>query len=62
MCNRISYQFSYIIEFEHFATSGMDNASYSGILRGRPFGGICFLWRKSIAKWSLCCLQYSRCK
>ena len=33
-------------ELELFAISGMDNASSSGILRGRPFGGICFLWRK----------------
>ena len=33
-------------EYEHFAISGMDNASSSDILRGRSFGGICFLWRK----------------
>ena len=35
----------------------MDNASSSGILRGKPFGGICFLWRKFIAK----CIKVVNC-
>ena len=35
-------------KFEYFAKN--DNVSSSGILRGRPFDGICFLWHKSIAK------------
>ena len=44
-------------EFEHFAIFDMNNASSSGILRGRPFGDICFLWRKSIAK----CIKIVNC-
>ena len=33
-------------DFNYHAVSAMDNAVSCGILKGRPFGGVGFLWHK----------------
>src|SRR5437867_1503206 len=35
-------------DFNSFAASGMVHAAASGLLRGRPFGGVGFLFHKSL--------------
>ena len=37
-------------DFNHAAVSGMDKAMSRGLLVGRPFGGIGFLWHNSLTK------------
>ena len=36
-------------DFACYAISSMNNKLTSGVFRGRPFGGVAFLWRKNIA-------------
>lgn len=36
-------------EFNYYGVSGMNSAMSKGILRGRPFGGVCILWHKSLS-------------
>ena len=36
-------------DFACYAISSMNNKLTSGVFRGRPFGGVAFLWRKTIA-------------
>ena len=36
------------LDFNFHAVSGMTSAVSHGIIRGRPFGGVGFLWRKSV--------------
>ena len=36
-------------DFVGFGISGMKNKLSSGVYRGRPFGGVGFIWRKSLA-------------
>ena len=37
--------------FVHFGVSGMSDCLKRGVHRGRPFGGVAFLWHKSIAPY-----------
>ena len=35
-------------DYNYYAASGMNSAVASSILKGRPFGGVGFLWHKSL--------------
>jgi len=56
LCNSIGYLhliyiflIVYIRDFTCYAISSMGNKLMSGVFRGRPFGGVAFLCRKTIA-------------
>lgn len=38
-------------DFMGFGISAMNSKLTSGVFKGRPFGGVAFLWRKSISKY-----------
>ena len=37
------------MNYNVFGVSGMNSSLSSGLLRGRPFGGVAFLWHKCLA-------------
>ena len=37
-------------KYAHYGVSGMVEAASSGLLRGRPFGGVAFLWNPAAVK------------
>ena len=55
LCKNIGYRHLnyilltvFILTVGH-AISAMGNKLMSGVFRGRPYGGVAFLWRKSVA-------------
>jgi hypothetical protein len=57
LCKNIGYRLPVCMFFNYihpdlggFGISAMKSKLTTGVFRGRPFGGVVFLWRKSISR------------